>query len=438
MKKLYLLPLLILMLLCLCGTALAASISGQQSISYITDESGYVTTLTDDDAATVWSKSSGYGVDLTLNLYSASVGEIWIRNGYAYTQNWYNHYDRPDTILVTVYYQANRYTESYDSYRYRLTDAYRPNTVAKGWNSGYQRLLLPKQYTGVTKIELTIESVISGYDGGGATISDIIVAAGSHATATPRSYATSTPKPYVVYVTSTPGPDVVDDDDYPYVEYLTPIPDDDWYDDDPYVELLTPQPTKTPAITIITPNPTATEPLVELLTPEPTATPTPKPVNYPSSGGAIGYANQRIPTRSGPGTGYDEPGSFFSAGHEVKVTSKVWDDNNHLYWYQIEFEYSGDWYRVYTTDSRIDVDASNVPTEPQVGDPLDTRNTIAESSIYYGPGTRYARVRNTTMAVGKRCDIYVIQDGWALVDYYDYGRDVKRRGWVPIDILYGD
>lgn len=433
MNKLRLLPLLILALICLCGTAFAANIPGQQSISYIEDATGEVTSLTDDETSTAWTKQSAYGTDLTIHLYSGTVGEIWVRNGYAYTQNWYNHYDRVDTLLVTVYYQANRYTESYDSYRYRLTDAYRPSTYANGWDSGYQQLLLPKKYTGVTKIELTVESVANGNAGTGATISDIIVASGSHATATPKAYATATPKPYVVYVTATPGP-AQEDDGYPYVEYITPIPEDE--DDDPYVEYLTPIPEDDdddyPYVEVITPRPTATPYLEELITP------TPRPVEYPSSSGAIGYANKRLATRSGPGTMYDEPGSFLSEGSQLKVVSKSWDDNNNLWWYQFEFEYKNEWYRLYTTDSRITVDASDVREEPVRGEPLDTQYSRYDADIYYGPGEPYARVRNVTMDEGKRCDIYVIEDGWALVDYYDYGRDVNRRGWIPVDCLYGE
>ena len=415
MTKLRLLPLLILLLL--CSTAFAASIPGQQSISYVEDALGNVNELTDDETSTAWVQSADYGVDLTLHFYSATVGEIWVRNGYAYSQNWYNHYDRPGTLLVTVYYQANRYTESYDSYRYRLTDAYRANTYTKDWNSGYQRLLLPKKYTGVTKIELTVESVVNGTGDAGTAISDIIVAAGSHATATPKSYATATPKPYVVYITPTPGPQGSEDDS-PYVEYITPIPEDDDEDDYPYIE-------------VITARPTATQPVIELVTP------TPKPAEYPSDQGVIGYANKRLATRSGPGTMYDEPGSFLSAGSEVKVVGKSWDENNHLYWYHFEFEYKNAWYRIYTTDSRIDVaNPDAIPEQPARGDPLDTKYSLYDSDIYYGPGKEYAQVRNVTMAEGKRCDVYVIEDGWALVDYYDYGRDVDRRGWVPVDCLY--
>ena len=412
MKKLCFL-LLALALVCLCAAASAATIPGQQTIISVTDGSGYVTSLTDDDPTTAWTRSGYSGADLTLQLYGNTVGELWIRSGYAYTQNWYSHYDRPDTVKVTIYYQANRYTESYDVYRYRLTDAYRPSTVNANWLSGYQRLLLPKQYTGVTRIELTIESTILGAGRTGATISDIAVAAGNHATATPKSYATATPKPYTVYVTPTPAP---------WTE------EDDWYTDptdyDDYVDYITPKPTATPYVAVITP------------TPAPTKT----PVQYPSVGGIVTTLAKRVATRSGPGTRFDEPGSFFSAGDEVKVFSKVYDDYNNVYWYQIEFQYKGEWYRAYTSETYLNINRNLVPDEPAIYDPLDSQRALKKTYVSFGPGEIYKQFTLSVIHPGSRLDIYAIEDGWALVEYVDYGSNQDpqpyRRGWVPLDVVY--
>ena len=422
MKKLRILLFLALALVCLSAAASAATIPGQQSIAYVTDQNGYVAALTDDDPTTAWTQS-GYGApDITLGFYSATVGEIWIRSGYAYTQNWYSHYDRPDTVKVTVYYQANRYTESYDVYRYRLTDAYRPNTQSADWTGGYQRLLLPKQYTGVTRIELTIESVIEGFGRTGATISDVAVAAGSHATATPKARATATPKPYTVYVTPTPGPWTEEDD----------WSGDNWdaeetdYDD--YIDYITPRPTATPYVAVVTTKPTEVP------------TPTPKPIDYPSLGGITATLTKRVATRSGPGNRFDEPGSFFSAGEEVKVFSKVYEDNNDLYWYQIEFQYKGEWYRAYTTESYVDIDPNLIPDEPALFDPLDTQKALKNTYVSFGPGESYKQFTASVIHPGNKLDIYAIEDGWALVEYIDYGstQDPQpyRRGWVPLDVVY--
>ncbi len=412
MKKLCLLPLLALLLLCLCASALADGFASQQSIYAITDANGTVDSLTDDDTTTAWIKSGAQDVDLTLTLYSASVGEIWIRSGYAYTQNWYNHYDRPDQVKVTVYYRVNQYTESYDTFRYRLEDVYQPNTRTENWRSGYQRLLLPQKYTGVTKIELTVESSIRGFGNAGVAISDIAVTGGSHATATPKAYATATPKPYIVYVTPTPGPAVNPDD---LVEYITPIPDDP--DDDatptPYIEWIT-------------------------ATPKPTSAPTPTqaPVEYPSDSGVVATLSQRIATRSGPGNRFDEPGSFFSAGHEVKVITKGWDAENRLWWFQVEFEYDNAWYRAYTPETRVDVDPDVVPTESDV--PIDSVTCIKKCQARFGPGEEYKLYHITVIHEGIPCDVYAIENGWVQIEYVDYGlvEPKPRRGWVPLDCMY--
>lgn len=424
MKKLHFLPLLLILLACLCTTAFAASISGQQTIVSVTDENGGVSALTDDDPATAWSKTSNGDPDLTLNLYSTSVGEIWIRSGYAYTQNWYNHYDRPAQVKVTVYYQANRYTESYDTYRYSLDDTYDQRTVSANRNAGYQRLLLPKKYTGVTKIELTIESAYQGAGRTGATIADIIIAGGSHATATPKAYATATPKPYVVYVTPTPGP--VEDDDY--VDYITPKPNGSSDDqDDDYVDYITPRPKVTPT------------PYIQLITSTPEPEATREPIEYPSEIGLVARLESRIATRSGPSNRYDEPGSFFSKGDEVKVLSKAWDPNNELWWFQVEFKYKDYWYRAYTPAYNVDMDPDLIPTEPTEEEllPEDIRRSVADHAVYFGPGEEYMDFKLSILYAGSKCDIYAIDEerGWVQIEYYDYVTEAKRRGWVPLNVL---
>ena len=410
MKKLRFLPLLLLVLLIgLCATASAVSIPGQQSILSVEDAQGQVTALTDDDPATAWTNPGrGYGqADLTINLYGASVGEIWIRSGYAYTANWFNHYDRPDLVKITVYYSANRYTTSYDTFRYRLKDEYRPSTIGSGWNSGYQRLLLPKKYTGVTKIELTIESAISGYGNTGTAISDLVIAGGSHATATPKAYATATPKPYIVYVTPTPGPETDDDVIYPD-------------DEPPLVELIKPQtsssPTPTPYIHVITPS----------------TKPEPDPIVYPSNGGIVAPLVKRIATRSGPSNYFDEPGSFFGAGDEVKVISKAWDNENEIWWFQVEFEYDNLWYRAYTPASRIDLPEEFVPTETT--DPFETE-IGADTRVYFGPGRVYREFKYSVAYQGYDVKVYAIEGDWAQIEYYDYATEARRRGWVMAEDL---
>lgn len=439
MKKTRLLPLLILVVILVCAgvTAASAATSGPANpvyITSITDQNGQVSTLTDGSTATTWTKTAnGYGADLTINLYSASVGEIWIRNGHCYSQNYYNHYDRPSVVAVTLWYSANYYTQTSVTYRYRMSDAFRPGTYTAAWHDGYQRILLPQQLSGVTRIELTIESVTQGYGRTGATISDVIVCGGQHATATPYTRVTATPKPYVQYITPSPTPYVhrVTPTPTRYVQYVTPTPTR-------CVILLTPEPTRTPLVEVITPRPTATQPpLVEVITPVPQVTDAPSlpKDEYPSEG-VTAKLLKTAATRSGPSNNYDEPGSFFSKGSEINVVSKAWDPENSLWWFQIEFSYRGEWMRAYTPENRIDLDPSLVPTENDEG---DAREVLEDHRVYFGPGENFRMYKVSMLYQGSRAVIYGYEevDGvlWAQIHYHDYAIGEDRRGWVPAEVL---
>ena len=179
--------------------------------------------LLDGNTATAWVRTSAAAPDLSLALSGASVGEIWIRSGYCYNQNYYNSYDRPATVAVTIWYA---YGQQSVTYRYTLSDAFLPTTSSADWSNGYQRLLLPEEYTGVTQIDLAIETVYAGRGNAGAAISDIALAADVHATATPRAYTTATPKPYIAYVTPRPSTTPTST-----VEWITPHAD--WRDGSP-------------------------------------------------------------------------------------------------------------------------------------------------------------------------------------------------------------
>lgn len=419
MKKTRLLPLLILAMLFLCLSATAAlaesSIANQVYIASVSDQNGTVTALTDGSTATTWTQpSAGYGADLTISLYNATVGEIWIRNGHCYSQNYYNHYDRPSVIAVTVWYNANRYTSSSVTYRYRMTDAYRPGTYTAGWKGGYQRLLLPEPISSVTRIELTIESATQGYGRTGATITDIIVTSGSHATATPYTRPTATPKPYVQYITPSPTPYVVLITPTPTyrIEYVTPTPTRN-------VILLTPPPTRTSNVEVTTPPPSIVWPTDE----------------YPTEG-VSAQLLKAAATRSGPSNDYDEPGTFFSAGTYVNVISKAWDAENAMWWYQIEFNYRGEWMRAYTPDNRVDLDPNLVPTENADG---DAREVLTDHRVYFGPGENFRMYKVSMLYEGSRAVIYgyEVVDGvlWAQIHYHDYAIGEDRRGWVPAEVL---
>lgn len=426
MKKICLLTLLVLTMVMLCTGAMAAGPEGQVYIGSVTDAYGNsVPALTDGSTATTWTKTvSGYGADLTVSLYSATVGEIWVRNGHCYSQNYYNHYDRPEVIAVTLYYSANRYTTTSVTYRYRMSDSFRPNASSASWSNGYQRILLPQALNGVTKIELSIESSKQGYGSTGATITDIIVATGSHATATPYTYTTATPRPYVEYITPSPTPYVHVITPTPYVQPVTPTPPRE-------VVVLTPEPTDPPIVELITPVPPQVTPVQPVVTPVPGL-----PTEGYLSPGVEALLTKTAATRSGPSNDYDEPGSFFSAGTPINVISKAWDPENELWWFQIEFNYRGEWMRAYTPENRIDLDPDLVPTEL---DEPDAREVLYDHRVYFGPGEQYRMYKVSMLYEGSRAVIYGYADVdgvlWAQIHYHDYAIGEDRRGWVPAEVL---
>ena len=183
---------------------------------------------------------------------------------------------------------------------------------------------------------------------------------------------------------------------------------------------------------IITPPPT-TPPLVEMITPTPTAT---LPADgYPSEG-VVARLTKTAATRSGPSNDYDEPGSFFSSGTEINVISKAWDPENELWWFQIEFNYRGEWMRAYTPENRIDLDPDLVLTENDEG---DAREVLYDQRVYFGPGEHFRMYKVSMLYKESRAVIYGFEevDGvlWAQIHYHDYAINEDRRGWVPAECL---
>lgn len=431
MKKRTLLLMLAAAMVCLCGAASAASLitggdtlSGQVPIGYVTDSTGArVDALTDGNTVTSWTRPlNGGSPDLTLTMYGASVGEIWIRSGHCYSQNYYNHYDRPETIAVTLWYHSGRYATNSVTYRYRMTDAFRPDALSAGWNGGYQRLLLPARVDGVDRIELTIESAITGYGRTGATLTDIAVTSGQHATATPNR-ATATPRPQQLYITPTPGPT------QSWVEVITPQPQVEVITARPtqsLVEYLTPRPTQ-PLVEYLTPRPT--QPLVEAITPRPTQS-----SDYPSAGIEV-TLNQRISAWTGPYIDYMEIGNFFGAGDRVNVVGKC-QDGDGLWWYCVEFKpKSGKWMRGYTTARRTDLDPETAPVPYDWG-PTTSATVLETCQVYYGPGYDFQVHGQLLLEAGDEVDVCQFQNGWAQVQFDMSYQKVSCRVWVPVEMLY--
>ena len=109
---------------------------------------------------------------------------------------------------------------------------------------------------------------------------------------------------------------------------------------------------------------------------------------------AAGYGTKagllmRLATRTGPGTWYDEPGTFFTSNYSsvsVRVLSRSWDNQNDIWWVQVEFSSGGKSYRAYTGLKRGNVNINTVPDEY----PMGSATMRYSATAYWGPGTNYA------------------------------------------------
>ena len=136
---------------------------------------------------------------------------------------------------------------------------------------------------------------------------------------------------------------------------------------------------------------------------------------------------KRISTRTGPGTGYDEPGSFLSRGDAVTVFSKVWDAGSGIYWIQVEFTAGRQLYRAYTGSWRFSgLDVSSVRDEAAIG----TCVTPGYSQKgYYGPGYQYKEIK-ADIPANTGCTIYALENDFLQLEFYDSAAGCMRRAWV--------
>ncbi|MGN0777947.1 MAG: hypothetical protein ACI4MJ_02265 [Aristaeellaceae bacterium] len=140
--------------------------------------------------------------------------------------------------------------------------------------------------------------------------------------------------------------------------------------------------------------------------------------------------SMRIASRSGPGTDYNELGSYFKKGYTVTVLSKAYDERNSIWWLQIELTYSSELRRMYTGLKRVDIDINDVQEEY----PLYFATVTGNYTPYYGPGTNYT-AHKLTVPAGTEGIVYALENGWAQLEYYDASKEQYRRVWLPMDRL---
>ena len=134
----------------------------------------------------------------------------------------------------------------------------------------------------------------------------------------------------------------------------------------------------------------------------------------------------KLATRSGPGTQYDEPGTFFGSNWQdtiVRVLGRYWDGS--IWWVQVDFSNGGKAsYRVWTGLKRVDVNIDRL----QEVYPSGQGTVSSTSETYRGPGGKYARAK-VTINGWKDVVSYGRENGYVEVEFEQSGK--LYRVWVP-------
>ena len=138
----------------------------------------------------------------------------------------------------------------------------------------------------------------------------------------------------------------------------------------------------------------------------------------------------KLSTRSGPGTDYEETGTFFGKNWKkqtVTVTGKAWDGS--MWWAQVDFRNGKKAkYRVWTGFKRLDL--TDAETARLVEITKQGTLHVDATEAYCGPGTDYAKLGDV-LFFEDGIDFYGWENGFVEIDYYDVNREIQRRVWVP-------
>ncbi|MBR1820862.1 MAG: hypothetical protein IJ769_04490 [Clostridia bacterium] len=149
-------------------------------------------------------------------------------------------------------------------------------------------------------------------------------------------------------------------------------------------------------------------------------------VALPSLASTPATLNQKMATRSGPGTKYSEELGTLPQSTSIVVINMV--TTNGTPWCLVEFRNNGKLYRCYTGLKRINLGGS-VP-EGSLDYVKDT--VVTATKAYYGPGTNYAE-RKGSISKGEEMRVFEVEGDWALVEYKHGG--TWQRGYIPVDAL---
>ena len=139
-----------------------------------------------------------------------------------------------------------------------------------------------------------------------------------------------------------------------------------------------------------------------------------------------GTLNQKMATRSGPGTKYSEELGTLPQDTRIVIINCV--TTNGTPWCLVEFTHNGKLTRCYTGLKRI-----NTSYDLPKGSPDYTKDTVTQNTkAYYGPGTNYNE-RKGSISKGEEMRVFEVEGSWALVEYKHGG--TWQRGYIPVDCL---
>ena len=96
-----------------------------------------------------------------------------------------------------------------------------------------------------------------------------------------------------------------------------------------------------------------------------------------------GFATERLATRDGPGTNYNQTGVYEAvAYHYVRILSRAWDEHNKIWWVKCEIPYQGEIRVLWTGYWRFDPESLPLESIPiEIPDP--PRDSVAEEEWPY-------------------------------------------------------
>lgn len=141
-----------------------------------------------------------------------------------------------------------------------------------------------------------------------------------------------------------------------------------------------------------------------------------------------GLTINKLATRFGPSTSYQESGTYQVKGQYVPVYSMA-TDRGGVTWVQCEVTYGGTLHRLYTglkrfDSSTMDLDAVRVESVLGYGKLIKTSKEMFRD----GPGAAYGQTRENTPA-SKNVSILWYEDGWVQVEC-TAGEKIWRS-WTP-------